>query len=192
MFDWPDHLIDNDYDVAIRPEALIGIGIHNLETCVESKYWNELYKMVGKFPSRRVLTTADEAYIYEYFNSGLVAVKSSRGIFTAWETTYKEVVEKELYPQSSSYFTDQSTLAAVITAMVDNLLILPRTYNYPLTCHNTMIEPRRIHKLEDVVSIHYNDIFNKERWEDSINKLQINKKTDKFDWLVQNLKELHS
>lgn len=192
FLDYPDYLLEQNYDMAGTPEELINIGTANLKSGHEAEFWTNLYNFVDKIPTRMTKSVVDEVYSYEYYNSGLIGVKTKKGIFSYWEEIYKHLEENKIYPKSGNFFVEQASLAAAITVLADKVLILPKTYNYPISWYPNIIEPRKISKFEDVVSIHYHRFLGAD-WENDIkgHLFGINNQTEKFRWIIDNLKELY-
>jgi hypothetical protein len=94
--------------------------------------WLRLYAALGVRDRPFGETVVKRTRIRTYFSAGIVAVRREAGVFGAWaEALYRllagEVIRPDLLRQG-----DQLALAGVLTDRVDELLILPDTYNYPL------------------------------------------------------------
>ena len=146
-------LLSPEYDVAVRPEDLNLIGSKGKNEKNE-EYWSNLYRICQTKYQIFVNTTVDNQKIRAYWNSGLVAVRSNRGIFTAWRNNFEKVMELGIQPERGLFFVEQSVLSATICSITDAILTLPMSYNYPLNLHWRIDRDRQIRNFDNLVSVH--------------------------------------
>lgn len=121
-------------------------------------YWLRMYELLGldggeAFPF--VETNCSQERIRAYWNSGLVAVRRSAGLFAQWRDDFLALVRENHIPGEMHYM-DQLSLAATLTRIWDRVDLLDGRYNYPLPGRESLREPYRSMPLEDLVHIHYN------------------------------------
>lgn len=126
-------------------------------------FWAALYERFGTKPRHRTLTTIDEQDILGYWNSGLVATSRESGVFEVWEDTMTTMLDAGCYPPLplGRYFTEQIALAVSIDRAGGRIEQLAPEYNYPISMHDQLPAHARRCRAEDIVSIHYHDVFNK-------------------------------
>jgi hypothetical protein len=149
-----EFLLPPEYDIGIRPEHHKMIGSEGMSDPNE-EYWMRLYTIAGvKDPDRFVTTTVDRKTIRAFWNSGVVAVRRSAGIFTAWQQVIEKLLEEGTSINSKNFYYEQSALSATICAQVNNIWQFSPGYNYPIHSHNKMIESEQISSFEQIVCIH--------------------------------------
>ena len=120
-------------------------------------YWERMYKLCGV--SERPFTEAtleDETRpIRAYFNSGLVAARREEGVFAAWLSDFRTLMDAEHFPPDGKRNMDQLSLAVTIARIWDRVEVLEAPYNYMLRRRPKMPEPARSMPLEDLVHVHY-------------------------------------
>ncbi|MEH2092134.1 hypothetical protein [Nostoc sp.] len=192
IFNEPTHLLlSNHFDVAVRPVDVKNIGISNLDDDIESEYWKKVYSIASCIEKRKCVTTVDKQNIFEYFNSGMIATKTNKKNFSQWYRNFLSVMDKGIQPSSGLFFVEQSVFAATVSANASNVLILPVNYNYPIGFHNQLDRQARITSFDDIVSIHYHDFLENQKWKSFLGNLQeFDKTSSRYEWLIENLKEL--
>jgi hypothetical protein len=137
-------------------------------------YWTRMYDLLKVLPSsaaageggRRpgegttrfepyVETTCSRQRIRAYFNSGLIAVRRSAGLFAQWRDDFLQLVAANHIPRELHYM-DQLSLAATLTRIHSRVDTLDGAYNYPLPGRSMLAEPYGSMPLEQLVHVHYN------------------------------------
>src|ERR1044071_878222 len=94
-----------------------------------NQYWRKLYKLCGVEVTRSIVTAVDQIEILEYFNSAMISVRRSAGVFSQWEKNFRKVMSRGLRP-SHPFFIEQSTFSATVSAL-GGAAVLPESYNWP-------------------------------------------------------------
>ncbi len=146
------------FDVALRP--VDGKNIGSCGTVDKNHpYWESLFNLLGVTNYCYVDTTVTNLRIIGYWNSGMVAVRRSKGVFSAWADNFSRVMTMGIQPADGIFFTEQSVLAATLHQLVAKIKELPFGYNYPIHMHLDVAEKIRPKSLEGITSIHYHTIF---------------------------------
>jgi hypothetical protein len=118
-------------------------------------YWRRMYEAIGVKSEPFVKTAVGQQPIRAYWNSGLLGVRRSAGLFQAWEDALVKLHDADLVFQRWPHFMDQLSWAAVTADHHDRVRILPPAYNYPLR-HRGAIEPEaKTYDLDELVHLHY-------------------------------------
>jgi hypothetical protein len=124
------------------------------------EYWLDLYDLLGITPRPFVETTCSRQRIRAYFNSGLIAVRRSAGLFAQWRDDFVRLMEANHLPHNRPlHYMDQVSLAATLTRVWDRVTIPDDRYNYPLPGRDMLAEPYRSMPLDEAVHIHYNGMY---------------------------------
>lgn len=149
-------------DVAVRPVGARRIGVTSLEDNegAEVEYWRRLYALAGVKKRETVHTTVTDEEILAYWNTGVVAVRRSLGLFQRWRDLLEQSTRAGIYPRSGQRFVDQTTFAATLLA-AEGLcrLDLPPSYNYPGHRHNSLPSRLRKRSLSNIAMLHYHKVF---------------------------------
>jgi hypothetical protein len=185
-----------EYDVGIRPEHHKMIGSEG-PSDPNDEYWQYLYTLAGvKDDSRFVTTTVDQKRIRPFWNSGLVAVRRSAGIFTAWKQTIEKLLEEGATTDQKNFYYEQSALSATICAKTDRVWNFSPGYNYPIHSHNLMVDTERRHSFDEILCIH-DHLFRQRReqyrertWVKTLKRLKdFDQSSEKYHWLYQYLQQ---
>ena len=124
------------------------------------EYWLDLYDLLGITPRPFVETTCSRQRIRAYFNSGLIAVRRSAGLFAQWRDDFVRLVDANHLPHNRPlHYMDQVSLAATLTRVWDRVTIPDGRYNYPLPGRDMLAEPFRSMPLDEAVHVHYNKMY---------------------------------
>ena len=147
-------------DVALRPEPYKVAGTTgDDENDAMWKGFEAHFGLTG--PRRFVTTSVSRERIRAYYNSGLLVVRRSAGLFRAWHDCTERLATARLVPQDSrAVFTEQYGLVMAIEQLGLEPKLLPITYNYGLPWHASIPEDDRAKTLDDVAVGHYHDILN--------------------------------
>ncbi|WP_375503178.1 hypothetical protein [uncultured Nostoc sp.] len=186
LFSEPNEfLLPVNCNVRIRPEYGQGIGSTGLRDPQEW-YWQKLYQVLGVKHEVFVETPIGNKKIRAYWNSGLVAVRRSAGIFTAWKENFEKVMRMNITPPQGIYFVEQSVLSVTLCSLEENISHFSSAYSYPLPLHNRLSKESRLKAWDDIVSIHYFNLFFYKDWNVQIQSLKsFNRSSDKYQWLCE-------
>jgi len=181
------YFLPEQYNIGLRVEYGRGVGSTG-PADVQEEYWQQLYQALGVKRERFVLTPVGNKKIRAYWNSGMVAVRRSAGIFTAWKNNFEQVMELQIIPKQGNYMVEQSVLSVTVCAMDEEVFTFSPTYSYPLPLHNRLSKEFKIDSLDKMVSIHYFGLFYYRNWQRQLNKLRgFNKKSTSYLWLCQTI-----
>ncbi|GJD15468.1 hypothetical protein RIVM261_004240 [Rivularia sp. IAM M-261] len=180
-----EFLLPADCNVRMRPEYGQGIGSVGSKDPNEW-YWQKLYDVLGVKREVFVSTPIGNKKIRAYWNSGLVAVRRSAGIFTAWKENFTKVMRLNINPPQGIYFVEQSLLSVTLCALEQNVSHFSSRYSYPLPLHNRLVKEARVKQWNNFVSIHYFNLFFYEDWKAQIHKLNnLNRNSENYQWLCE-------
>jgi hypothetical protein len=120
--------------------------------------------------------SVDENVIRPYFNAGFLDVRPERGLLRAWrdnfERLYLQDDFKTFYQKDDLYaiFVHQAVLAGTLLNKLERqeLYEFHHHVNYPLHMHDDYPASRRPVYVNDLVSLRYEQIFQKPDWKDRI------------------------
>lgn len=149
----PVELAEGDWDAAMRPVDRRIAGSRGKGK--NEPYWQRMYTAIGVKSEPFVDTAVGGNRVRAYWNSGLVGVRRSAGLFNAWENALIKLHDEDLVFQRWPHFMDQLSWAAVTADHHDRVRILSPSYNYPLR-HRGAVEPEgTTYDLDDLIHIHY-------------------------------------
>lgn len=191
-----EFLLPPEYDVGIRPEHHQMIGSMGSNDPNEA-YWLRLYNLAGvKSTDRFVTTTVDQKKIRAFWNSGVVAARRNRGIFTAWKHTIEQLLEVGANITKENWYYEQSALSATICATTDKVFNFSPGYNYPVHSHNAMPATERLSRMEDIVCIHDHlfrprkEAYRERTWVKTLKRMkEFDQSTPKYKWLYDYLRQ---
>lgn len=186
-----EFVLPKNCNVRMRPEYGQGIGSTGLRDPQEW-YWQKLYEVLGVKREVFVQTPIGNKRIRAYWNSGLIAVRRSAGIFTAWKNNFEKVMRLDITPPQGIYFVEQSVLSVTLCALEENVEHFSPNYSYPLPLHNRLTTELRLKHWDDIISIHYFNLFFYNDWNTQIKKMKkFNTNSDKYQWLSQEVVRLN-
>lgn len=191
-----EFLLPPKYDVGIRPEHQKMIGSSG-ENDPNDEYWQHLYQLAGvQNPDIFVTTTVDRQKIRAFWNSGVVAVRRSAGIFTAWQITFEKLLEAGSMIDKKNFYYEQSALSATICAQTERIWQFSANYNYPIHGHNLILESERSNSFDQIVCIHDHlfrqrkEWYRERTWVKTMKRLKnFDKSSPRYVWLYQYLRE---
>lgn len=151
-------VLEPGFDVGLRPVDRKEIGASG-EADPNHGYWRALYEMLDVRTRSYVEPTMGGPPILSYWNSGLVTVRRSRGVFARWEENFRKVWERGLRPDAGEGYTEQSVFAATVSSMDLAVLDLPNSYNYPIQLQEMIPPEKRIDDLSKMTTAHYHRMF---------------------------------
>jgi hypothetical protein len=122
-------------------------------------FWRRMYEALGVTSEPFVETAVGRMRIRAYWNSGLLAVRRSAGLFDAWERGLKTLFDRDIVYHRMPQFMDQLSWAAVTADYYDRMLVLPPGYNYPLRQRGGLEDEARDLDLAEMVHLHYRLFF---------------------------------
>jgi hypothetical protein len=124
------------------------------------QYWEKLYKLLGVQEIRKVMSTVDRKTIYEYYNSGHIAVKTTAGLFSRWLKNFHLVMRAGLRPGKKMAFEEQTIFAGTVTQMGLKVKPANEMYNLPVfpILHNRDVK-KQTELFGSAVCIHYHKVF---------------------------------
>lgn len=170
-----EFILPEDKSLAYRPVHHQLLGTSWGEE--PDEFWRIVYQHTGALPERdfQMVTHAGEE-IRPYFNAGSYAVRPERGILGSWwrnfQSSYQASAFQEFYKRSRRYaiFMHQAILTGTIQSLVDQaeLLALSPLINYPLHLHGAVPEDQRPKRIDDLVTVRYENILAKDGWEEAL------------------------
>lgn len=144
-------------DFAALPVANARMGSQGPEDRNEC-YWREVYRLCGVRGEPFVRAVIDGRRIRAYFNSGLVAVRRSAGLFGCWRDDFLRLMRAchTGGPPGLSGM-DEVALAATLGRAFARGRVLDLRYNYPLQRveRSLLPAPWGEARLEDLAHVHY-------------------------------------
>ncbi|BAY80673.1 hypothetical protein NIES267_01300 [Calothrix parasitica NIES-267] len=180
-----EFLLPDGCNVRMRPEYGQGIGSTGKNDSHEW-YWQKLYQVLGVKQELFVHTPIKNKKIRAYWNSGLVAVRRSAGIFQSWKENFEKVMHLDIAPPQGIYFVEQSVLSITLCALEEKVSHFSDSYSYPLPLHNRLSKEWRLNNWDDLISVHYFNLFYYHDWNKQIKNLnKFNLNSDKYKWLCE-------
>jgi hypothetical protein len=180
-----EFLLPEGCNVRMRPEYGQGIGSTGSQDSNEW-YWKKLYEVLGVKHEVFVSTPIRNKKIRAYWNSGLVAVRRSAGIFTAWKDSFTKVMHLNINPPQGIYYVEQSVLSVTLCALEENVSHFSDAYSYPLPLHNRLSKASQLKHWNEIVSIHYFNLFYYRDWNRQIKSLKnLNRNSPSYQWLCE-------
>jgi putative intracellular protease/amidase len=151
--------------LAFRPvhHRLIG----SLAGGVLEPFWERVFSFCGTDPAAAfpITSTIDRQRIRAYFNAGLLAARPGAGLFAGWAAVLRRALGspglKTLIDGDgrTRVFLHQALLAAVAPRLLPRSAMreLSFAYNYPLHLHARCPSELKPGKLEDLVTMRYED-----------------------------------
>ena len=168
-----DLILSKNVDVALRPIHLQENNCGWRLDEPENAFWTFIFDVSHTHRGQLwpIETTVDQCRIWAYFNSGLIAVNPEKGIFQCWQDNLNRLQQDnrcQQYFQQAQYqwFIEQAMFTATILANIpyERVFILDKNYNYPLNLHLAIPENRRTVELDELIHVHYHQLFYKIDW----------------------------
>ncbi|MBF2066312.1 MAG: hypothetical protein IGS39_18120 [Calothrix sp. C42_A2020_038] len=180
-------LLPSNFNIGLRPEYGKSIGSTGSGDTFED-YWLKLYDVFDVKEEIFVKPAIGNTKIRGYWNSGMVSARRSAGIFTAWKDNFMKLMKLNITPPQASYFIDQIVLSITICSRAEKVFHFSSPYSYPFPLHNRLSEKYKLNSFDEIVSIHYFNMFYYNNWNISLNKIKILKnKSEKYKWLCDNI-----
>jgi hypothetical protein len=132
-------------------------------------FWRRVYETLS-IPESAVFpmkTVADGKTLRPYFNAGLLAVRSERGILNAWAEAfsdlYRDPVLVEICKKDERVrtFLHQAALSGAIMKQLgkSEMTLLPDSYNYPILFEEMYGANKAFDTIDGVVTLRYDAYF---------------------------------
>jgi len=185
-------LFESAIAFAGRPVDVRNIGVSD-SAPEETHYWDRLYDICGVRRRRNVETAVCHSHIREYFDSGMFSVNAESGLLTAWKHNFNLVWLAGVRPTHGDYFVEQSCLSATVTAEVNEVLILPPGYNFPLDRFFQQYAAGERVSVQNPVSLHYHGLFDEpESFQDILAFAATFLNQSQCSWIAENVNELRA
>ena len=142
----------------------------------QQNYWDSLHTLCGTRVGPTALTAIDRLPVRGYWNAGLVIVRREAGIFHRWLENYRTLVRAQHLPRpinqrrvSPRWLSPQYALSPALAAFPGKVRVLDGRYNYTLGDRDRLEEPFRSAPLEQLVHVHYFNVFRDPRYLDRVN-----------------------
>jgi hypothetical protein len=116
--------------------------------------WQQLYAALDVRSRPFAQTVVKRQRIRAYFSAGIVAARREAGVFDAWARALDRLLEPGVIRSDLLRQADQLALAGVLTDRVDEVQILPDTYNYPLPKRWQLAPALARLDLPDLIHVH--------------------------------------
>jgi hypothetical protein len=155
---------------------LIGISWHQ----ELDSYWNYVYKTFKiQIDTIRPVKTHLGEQIYPYFNAGSYVIRPEKHLLHTWKQSfihnYDDLVFQSFSKENRMYkiFFHQVIFTGVMLKSfgMDEMQELSRGINYPLHLHEEIPEKYRADKINELISVRYEDIFDGD-WENELSILE--------------------
>lgn len=183
-------LLPDNQSIGLRPADKVGVATTGTKD-YNYAYWQKLYQLLNVDESSisTVRTTVDQQTIQAYYNSGVMSVRRSAGIFAQWNRNFENTMNARLKPKQGVFHTDQTTLAATLAQQNTPVMVLPATYNYPFHLHDQVPAEARITALSDATLLHYHKALHQPEAKAQLAQL---KRDEQQEWLVEQIDYLNT
>ena len=149
----PAELLEGDWVAALRPVDRRIAGSRGKGK--NEPFWRKMYAELGVRSEPFVETTVGQMPIRAYWNSGLIAARSSAGLFADWERALVRLFDAGIVQKRWPQFMDQLSWAGVTADVHERIRMLPPAYNYPLPHRQAVSREAREMGLAELVHLHY-------------------------------------
>jgi len=149
-------------------------------------FWRKMYAELGVRERPFTETTVGQMKIRAYWNSGLIAVRRSAGLFDAWERALNRLFDAEIVQKRWPQFMDQLSWAGVAATVHDRVRILSDAYNYPVPHRQALAPKARDLDLAAIVHLHYRLWFQLPDALEQVNP-PFDPAGDRYRWLAERL-----
>ena len=146
------------------------------------EYWKKMYLICGVKESSFVETVVGRERIRSFWNSGLVVVRRSEGLFRLWQDNFLKIMRSNHLPGGRIAFVEQLSLSPTLAKVSDKIKILDYRYNYPLPKRSLLIQPYCDAEIDDLVHIHYHRWFNKPGFLEML-RPPLNRNSEIYKWI---------
>jgi len=159
-------------------------------------FWTQIYRHCNVQPERifPMLPVVQDIQMRAYFNAGFLVVKPETGFLRRWQQRFVVLGQspdfQPFYQQDRRYpiFMHQAVLSGVALSMFDRneMLELPRTYNYPVHLYDQDGTANRPACIDGLVTIRHEGFYEEEDW---ITRVPAGEELKQ--WLNNKLAEIH-
>lgn len=165
-------LLPEDKSLGYRPVHHKNVGSRYGEPL--DPFWELIYSLC-EVPEERVFpmrTHVDGEVLRPYFNAGCHATRPAKGLLRTWRDAFLRIFREpallKLYRENGAYevFVHQAVFTGVVlaTCSPDEILELPREYNYPLHLHGEDVTEHRPSSLEELVTVRHEGFYADPDW----------------------------
>lgn len=139
-----------------------------------SPFWQQIYADCNVDSGKLwpIMTSVDEVQIRPYFNAGMLVVRPEIGLLQAWRDDFNRLFRQPaytpFYQQDTRYtiFMHQAVLAGTLLRRLrqPQTTQLSHRINYPLHMHTIYPQPRRVDRLNDLISCRYDTLADDPEW----------------------------
>jgi hypothetical protein len=156
---------DATIDAALRPVHIQNVGLTPDQPL--DIFWQGIYQQVGlQDAPYTVQTYVDRKTIRAYFNSHAFSVSPGLGLLQRWAEIFEALVSDLAFLQEGCndqvhrVFLHQAILSALLSGTItaERTRILPPEYNYPYNFQSELEVDQRAARLNDLVTIVYEDL----------------------------------
>ena len=182
--DSPSPFVHDVKQIILEPQKFIGYRPVD-KTIIASRFdgpidefWSMIYQKchVGQAALYKMVSTVDQDPIRPYVNAGFLVLRPDLRLMRMWSENFSRIYysaeAEQCYRKDYRYkiFIHQAVLAATIITIASQTMIkeFPSPVNYALHLHNDYPIDLKAKKLEDIIFLRYEDIFEKPGWEQFI------------------------
>ena len=137
-------------------------------------FWALVYRYCGVSETQvfAIKTHIDGQVLRPYFNAGMIVTKPHNQLFKTWHDTFFAVYQapelQELYKKDERYiiFIHQALLSGIIitTLTQDEIIELPRTYNYPIHLYQEDITESHPTLIDELATVRHEGFYKNPDW----------------------------
>ncbi len=180
----PSELAEGEWVAAMRPVDRRIAGSRGKGK--GEPYWRKMYAEFGIKNEPFVRTTVGHMQIRAYWNSGLIGVRRSAGLFGTWMPALERLHDAGLVDDRWPQFMDQISWAMVTAEVHDSVRILSDAYNYPIRHRPSLPAAALGLDLTELVHVHYRLWFH---MPDALSRVEppFDPDSDRYRWLAERL-----
>ena len=157
-------LLSSDRKLGYRPVHHQNIG-SNYNQPLDS-FWQRIYQHCS-VPQEHIfrMETCYREVVRPYFNAGILVTRPEDGLMNDWLEAFQRTFQHPDFTpffkqRKYAIFMHQAILAGVVLKKYAPIQLesLPESYNYPLHMHKDYPEPERAKKLNQLVTVRYEEL----------------------------------
>ncbi len=159
------YALGEEFDAALRPVHIRNVGL-TVDQPLDA-FWRGVYAAAGveNLPFQ-VESFVDRHALRAYFNSHALALRPSLGLCQHWLALYESLLADAAFQVAACSdslhrtFLFQAVFSALVATRIPDgrIRLLPPVYNYPYHLQERIPVERRVARLNDLVSVAYEDI----------------------------------
>ena len=152
-------IFNSEKQLLLRMVDRKGIGFES-EQDGNYAYWQKLFTLLHiDIKQLKHYETSSGEVIFPYFNSGLIVSHATLGLFKQWRINFENVVNENIMPTDGSFFLEQSIFSATVMQMQLSFELIPNSYNYPFSLHDSISDKLKIKDFNTLHTAHYHDLL---------------------------------